>query len=374
VVASGACYSDCALGVDAIALSSFRDSLETLLRAAVALGAADLILTEGWKPLVSLPSRSDYLDVPALDRSFMTAYCTVLTMMSDAHGAVLSGKSLDDSAQFHAARVRYNIVGAADDSGRGSRVIITMRLLQSRLPRMADLLFPESLVAAWLNLDRGVVLLCGATGSGKTTSLAGMLVDSQEAKYRRIATLENPIEFRLGSVRIVQSQVGLHFPSFTEGTRSFTRRALQVGVVGECRDSVGLSSTIEVAEQGTLAVTTLHVESLEALPYRVMNLPPTISGLLWRLIERLAVVIVQRLVFVEDLAGNIIRVPVRSYVVLSDKDRKALLSVHADDLARAWVEFVSVKGVSFADDLDRLRSDGHLPMDFKSSFEVADVR
>ncbi len=151
------------------------------------------------------------------------------------------------------ARFRVNIF-----SQRGSYSIV-LRKLSTTIPTIADLKVPEVLsqIAAEKN---GLVLVTGATGSGKSTTLAAVLRQFNETKAIHIITLEDPVEFSHPHQKATfnQRELGIDFDSFANGLRAALRQAPKVILVGEMRDRETVEIGISAAETGHLVLSTLH--------------------------------------------------------------------------------------------------------------------
>ena len=151
------------------------------------------------------------------------------------------------------ARFRINIFS---QSGNYS---IVLRQLESKVPTIKDMKLPESFyeVAEELN---GIVFVTGATGSGKTTSLAAVLDQINDNKSVHVVTLEDPIEYQHPHKRATfnQRELGNDFDQFASGLRAALRQAPKVILVGEMRDRETVEIGLSAAETGHLVLTTLH--------------------------------------------------------------------------------------------------------------------
>lgn len=151
------------------------------------------------------------------------------------------------------ARFRVNIF-----SQRGSYSII-MRKMASRIPTIADLQLPDTFYRI-AKEQNGIVLVVGATGSGKTTSLAAVLNEINNNKAVHIVTLEDPVEFSHPHIKATfnQRELGKDFEAFPIGLRAALRQAPKVILVGEMRDRETMETGMSAAETGHLVLATLH--------------------------------------------------------------------------------------------------------------------
>jgi twitching motility protein PilT len=151
------------------------------------------------------------------------------------------------------ARFRVNIFS---QTGHYS---IVLRQLESKVPTIRDMKLPESFfdVAKELN---GIVIFTGATGTGKTTSLAAILEDINEKRAVHVVTLEDPIEYQHPHKKATfnQRELGRDYDSFANGLRAALRQAPKVILVGEMRDRETVEIGLTAAETGHLVLSTLH--------------------------------------------------------------------------------------------------------------------
>ena len=151
------------------------------------------------------------------------------------------------------ARFRVNIF-----SQRGNYSIV-MRKLETKIPSLDDLEMPE----AFKKMPReknGLILVVGATGSGKTTSLAALLREINETKSVHIVTLEDPVEFVHPNIKATfnQRELGTDYDTFANGLRAALRQAPKIILVGEMRDRETVELGMKASETGHLVLSTLH--------------------------------------------------------------------------------------------------------------------
>ena len=165
------------------------------------------------------------------------------------------------------ARFRVNIFS------QSSNYTIVLRKLESKIPTIDELNLPDAMhkIAQEKN---GIVFVTGATGSGKTTSLAAVLNEINETKSVHVITLEDPIEFQHPHKKATfnQRELGLDFDSFANGLRSALRQAPKVILVGEMRDRETIEIGLNAAETGHLVLTTLHTVDAGATINRIIGM------------------------------------------------------------------------------------------------------
>ncbi len=154
-------------------------------------------------------------------------------------------------------------------------VTIAIRALPNRIPTMEELLLPPILKEK-IYLKRGLILVTGPTGSGKTTSLAAMLNVIAQTRKVHIVTMEDPIEYVIphGLANVDQREVGEHTHSFAEAMRRVLRQDPDVILVGEMRDLETISTAITAAETGHLVFSTLHTINAPLTIDRIIDVFP----------------------------------------------------------------------------------------------------
>ncbi len=165
------------------------------------------------------------------------------------------------------ARFRVNIFS------QSSNLSIVLRKLESKIPTIEDHALPKSMnqIAQEKN---GLVLVTGATGSGKTTSLAAILDQINESKSVHIITLEDPVEYQHPHKKSTfnQRELGLDFDSYANGLRAALRQAPKVILVGEMRDRETVEIGLSAAETGHLVLTTLHTVDVGSTINRIIGM------------------------------------------------------------------------------------------------------
>ncbi len=190
-------------------------------------------------------------------------------------------------------RFRVNIL-----KQRGSPMIV-MRAIPIEIPSVEDLGLPPIInkIAAY---ERGLILVTGVTGSGKSSTMAAMINWINRNKQLHIVTLENPIEFlhRDNQSSITQRDIGTDTDSFSTGLRSVLRQDPDVILIGEMRDKVTIETALKAAETGHLVISTLHTKNSVQTISRVIAVfePGEQEMIRVRLSESLQAVVSQRLV------------------------------------------------------------------------------
>jgi len=203
-------------------------------------------------------------------------------------------------------RIRMNIFNTV----RG--LSLAIRLLPGTVPTIGMLNLHPSLQQIG-ELKTGLVLICGTTGSGKTTTIAAILEEINRNRFAHIVTIEDPVEFRFVSKQsfIEQREVGTHVLSFRQGLLDVLREDPDVIVVGELREPETIRLTLGAAESGHLVIASIHAAQAEDAIYRICNsFPPEAQDeIRFQFASALSWVVIQHLLYVERLR---FRVPLLS--------------------------------------------------------------
>jgi twitching motility protein PilT len=245
--------------------------LDRVLTAARQLGASDVHLKAGLPPIFRIKGELRTVrDVPALTREAIAQFA--VHMMNDRQRADFEQYLDIDLAYGTPDGVRYR---ANLFQQRGS-VGIVLRLIPPEVPPFDRLNLPQA-VLDLANNTRGIVLVTGATGSGKSTTLAAMIdyINTQYAYH--IVTVEDPIEYTFRDKRSVlnQREIGFDTMSFSRALRAALRQDPDVILVGEMRDFETAEIAMTAAETGHLVLSTLHTVDATETINRIVSMFPT---------------------------------------------------------------------------------------------------
>jgi twitching motility protein PilU len=180
---------------------------------------------------------------------------------------------------------------------------MVMRYITADMPRLDSLGLPAT-VAELIMLKRGLILMVGATGSGKSTSLAAMINYRNETSSDHIVTIEDPIEFLHTNKRSIvnQREVGLDTKSYARALRGVVRAAPDVILIGEIRDKDGMDAAIHLAGTGHLVLATLHANNCAESLDRIINMFPREqhAQIFLDLSQYLRAIMAQRLIMGKD--------------------------------------------------------------------------
>lgn len=254
-------------------------------------------------------------------------------------------------------RFRVNATSIQMDDQIGIHVVF--RIHPNVPPRLDELQLPVALQKVLLSVRRGLVVVTGPTGSGKTTALAAVIRHILEDPERHdvVLTLESPIEFLYDEVNIThsvvaQSQIGRHLPSWPRAVRNGLRRGPTTLLIGEARDTETMAATLEACLTGHLTFTTLHTTGVPATISRMVRMfPDSMRATAYAdLVESLQLVMSQRLLPSTD--GT--RVAVREWLAFDVNLKTSLLDLPPDRTSNTIRTFVHSAGQSFKTDADQL--------------------
>ena len=247
--------------------------LIALLKSAVESGASDLHLKLGQPPVLRIDGDLEQMEGrPALTESNLEAVLDEVTQISPKRRDLFDDSGDLDIAFSHPALPRFRVNGFRQ---RGA-TSFAFRVIPSEIPNFEKLGLPPG-VTRLAEERRGLVLVTGATGSGKTTSLASMLDHINRTRRQHIVTIEDPIEILhpdRGCI-INQREVGLDTASFEQALRRVLRQDPDVILIGELRDSETAHTALQAAESGHLVFSTLHtIDAAETIGRMIEFFPP----------------------------------------------------------------------------------------------------
>ena len=249
---------------------------ETALRELVAKAGSDLHLKVGNKPLFRIDGKlAAAQDWPVLSSEDTQHALEVLLTQSS---------KLDEFAQQHEVDFSFEIPEVARYRLNAFRqrglISIAIRAIPHKISTIEELALPE-VVRDLAEEERGIVLLTGTTGSGKSTTLAAMIDHMNETMSKHIVTVEDPIEFvhEDKSSVINQREVGMDTASFNRALRRVLRQDPDVILIGEMRDEETVQAALSAAETGHLVLSTIHtVDAAESINRMLDFFPPHQHG------------------------------------------------------------------------------------------------
>jgi twitching motility protein PilT len=274
-----------------------EQTLQQILSAGAKYGASDIHFKVGMAPLLRVSKGLSWIKAPKLSSEDMEKIVSFL-LSNVTHEVDRNASELDFSYAIpDLCRFRVNIF-----KQMGNHSVI-MRIIPTKIPTFDDLNVPVG-IRKVADFDRGLVLVAGATGSGKTSTLAAIVDHINKKRNCHILTIEDPIEFvhTDNKCSITQRELGLDTPTFTQALRSSLRQDPDVLLVGEMRDYETIDMALKAAETGHLVLSTIHTTDTVKSINRLMSVFPSNEqeAIRYRLAETLSAIIVQRLLPTPD--------------------------------------------------------------------------
>jgi twitching motility protein PilT len=229
--------------------------LNAVLREAVEAGASDVHLKVGQPPVLRYDGELSPSDHPPLSEANLQAVLELVSASAPRRRQIFDETGDLDIAYAEEGLPRFRVNGFRQ---RGA-ISFAFRVIPDHIPSYSDLHLPSG-VATLAQEQRGLVLVTGATGSGKTTTLAAMLDDINGKRKQHIVTIEDPIEILHPDKGCIvnQREVGLDTESFGQALRRVLRQDPDVILIGELRDAETAQVALQAAESGHLVFSTLH--------------------------------------------------------------------------------------------------------------------
>jgi len=245
-------------------------NLQNILTSALECGASDVHIMVGTKPILRINTSLCETDFPVISADGIEE---MLKEMLNEYRLeeFMKKRDIDFSTEVPGkGRFRVNA-----HFQRGA-VAIAFRTIQENVPPLEKLNLPPA-VAKLTELPRGLILVTGDTGSGKSTTMASMIDSINRKASKHIITLEDPIEYMLSNNKcaIEQREIGSDCLSFASGLRHALRQDPAIVLVGEMRDLETASSAITAAETGHLVMSTLHTMNASQTIERIIDIYPT---------------------------------------------------------------------------------------------------
>jgi twitching motility protein PilT len=308
------------------------NNLDALIGIAIRGGASDLLFKVGLVPMFRLNGDLYPLrDGPRIDSEMLECLtCGLLNEEQIKKFEQLQDIDFSYSSQ-KSGRVRVNLFRQRGEIG------LVVRVIHSEIPTI-DNLGMAPIVKQLASLKRGLILVTGATGSGKSTTLAAMIDHINRNKNSHIITIEDPVEYMHTDRKslINQRELGLDTLTFAQAIKSALRQAPDVILVGELRDAETIEVALQAAETGHLVFSTMHTNDAADAMVRILSSLGADKEPIVRqqLAENLKGVISQRLVKRADKKG---RVAAQEIMVLTATIREKILKGASPNIVRDFV-------------------------------------
>ena len=316
------------------------DDLGRYLSLMVSYGASDLFLSSDVAASLKIQGRIRRLPEPAMTGTRIKALA--YSVMRDSQIREFEAELECDLAIAMDALGRFRV----NVFRQRGEVALVVRHINSKIPTLESLKLPPVLKTLAM-LKRGLVLVVGAAGSGKSTTLAAMLDWRNEKASDHILTVEDPMEFEHSHKKCIvdQREVGLDTKSFDEALRRAMREAPDVIMIGEIRDRETMQHAMAYAETGHLCVSTLHANNANQVMQRIMNFFPETAHrqVLMDLSLNLKGVVGQRLL----LGANGKRVPAVEVMLLSPYVADLIQKGRTDEIKEAMSKSTELGMMTF---------------------------
>lgn len=244
--------------------------IEYILTEAIQQGASDVHLVPGLRPLYRINTVLAPVEDGAELSTEDTEQFLINAVGQERFDKFQKLKDIDFSLRLNdLGRFRVNA------HYQNSAIAVALRAISPDVPPIAKLNLP-SVVESMIDMPRGLILVTGPTGSGKSTTLASMIGEMNRRYQHHVITLEDPVEYELrsGKCIIEQREVGADVTNFASGLKHALRQDPDVILVGEMRDLETTSAAISAAETGHLVLSTLHTSSASMTIERIIDIYP----------------------------------------------------------------------------------------------------
>ena len=245
-------------------------SLDQLLALAIASNASDIILVNG-SP-VTFRVNSALTAVPGPDITAEDTWSLLEPLLSSNQYEELKERRCLDFCFVRGATARFR----ANLHFQRGTLAASIRVLPSEVPTLESLNLPPSL-SVLAERRQGLILLTGATGCGKTSTMAALINAINGSRHDHVITIEDPVEFQHKNQKslVEQIELGMDTPSFAQAVRAVLRQDPDVILIGEMRDSETMAAALTAAETGHLVLTSLHTNDAAQAISRILDIFPS---------------------------------------------------------------------------------------------------
>jgi len=275
-----------------------KEYLKFLLSLMIDYDASDIYLTYGEAPVLRVYGDALRVEwLAPLDDNVLNQFKWFLVKSEEDNKLFNEHMSVDLWISLHARRYRINV------SKQRGHIMIVARLLSEKVPTIDELWLPQ-IFKTLMERTSGLIFVTWPTWSWKSTTLAAMIEEINQNKYRHIITVEDPIEYVFAPKKSIfeQKQLGRDITSFASAMKYALRQRPDIILFGEARDPESLKNAMALAETGHLVITTIHSRSVEQAINKIISMFPQDEQDQIRnnLAENMVAIIVQRLLKKKD--------------------------------------------------------------------------
>ena len=337
-----------------------KEAFFNLVKSANASGVSDIHLRTDEKPCFRMRGDLIPVKVEPLTNDDLKMICNVMIKDLDVLNKLDTIKEHDGSfAVPKVCRVRYNLMRYQGKMG------LILRLISDKVPTTEDLKLP-AVINKIAEANAGLVLVTGATGSGKSSTLAAMINWINKTAAVHILTLEDPVEYVHSPLkaRITQREIGADTSDFNSALRSALRQDPDIILIGEMRDPETISIALKAAETGHLVFGTVHTtDALSTIGRLISMFPPQEQNVVrTRIADNLHATISQRLLKTIDGKG---RIAAQEIMINNPGIRESILDPHKIKEIYMYIEKgKNTSGAqSFDQHITKLYKDGLISME-----------
>lgn len=325
-----------------------KEAFVALIKSAANSGSSDIHLRTGEKPCFRLRGDLVAVKMDPLTNEDLVMVCGLMIKDDEVMSDIKKVKEHDGSYSVPGVcRVRYNLLRYQGKLG------LILRIINDKVPTTEELKLP-AVVNKIASANAGLVLVTGATGSGKSSTLAAMINYINRTSAVHILTLEDPVEYVHNPLkaRITQREIGQDTDDFNSALRSALRQDPDIILIGEMRDAETISIALKAAETGHLVFGTVHTtDALSTIGRLIAMFPPEEQGVVrTRIADNLHATISQRLLKTADGKG---RVAAQEIMINNPGIRESILDPHKIKEIYTYIEKGKGVGGSGAQSFDQ---------------------
>ena len=336
-------------------------SVDDLVAKAKQDGGSDIHLIAGLPPKYRVSGGLEDMDSEIISEADAMQYARVLSGTEENFERLMKEGELDAAGNFAGNRCRIHIF---KQQGIPS---VALRLLSENIPDLGGLGLPPA-VMELVNLHKGIVLVTGETGSGKSTTLAALIDKINHTHKSHIVTLEDPVEYiyKPDLCAINQREVGKDTKSFSEGLRASLREDPNVILIGEMRDKDTIETAITAAETGHLVFGTLHTGSAsDSIDRMVQVFPEGMQNQIRLQLSMCLVAVITQQLVPKKGGGRSLAV---EYMPVTDAIRNLIRSGNTPQIANAVATSAAIGGQTMDQCLVRLVRSGDITKEIALSY------